>query len=110
MASTKTGEELISGHNNSANNTTAIIADKQSSGSPGRSWNNRDRIILLATATKDPNKRPTAKLDGIVGIANRGGAGVRGVGSQPEGPRGPNSGSGNGGDGVVGHGGTGDLV
>jgi hypothetical protein len=107
MGSADTGDDLVAGEINGSTNETLIVANLFYDGIDRTSW--RGHRILLVTPTGDIGNRPHVPLDGIVGVANRGGAGVRGVGNQPEGPRGETAGSGTGGDGVVGHGGTGDL-
>jgi hypothetical protein len=89
VGSHTTGEGLLAGENNSANNTTSIIADAQSHPEHGNvKWNINDHAILLATATGNVGNRPSVALDGVVGQANLGGAGVRGLGSQRFGRRG----------------------
>jgi hypothetical protein len=111
MGSEESGEELVAGHKNQTNDTTSIIACRRSAeedDEDAQFWNSNDKSILLVTPSSIVGDRPERKLDGIIGIAQRGGAGVRGVGNQPDGRSG-RIGSGNGGDGVVGQGGTGDL-
>jgi hypothetical protein len=106
MGSSNTGDDLVAGHHNLATDTTLIVAVKRRE---GEDWDPNCKSILVVTPSAVMGDRPPQRVDGIVGFAHRGGAGVRGLGNQPEGARGPRSGSGNGGDGVVGHGGTGDL-
>lgn len=108
MGSSQTGDDLVAGETNGANDPTLIVADRRSPNGE-EAWGVKNGAILLVTPTRGIEDRPIVRIDGIVGVANRGGAGVRGIGNQPEGPRGEHSGSGTGGDGVIGHGGTGDL-
>jgi hypothetical protein len=115
MPSNKTGEDLVAGENNRADDTTWVIACKASSDGK-KVWPTQPPVgqaerwdaILVVTPSGIVDDRPKTKLDGIVGTAHRGGAGVRGIGNQKDGLPG-RDGSGSGGEGVVGQGGTGDL-
>src|SRR5262249_39350784 len=112
MPSKETGDDLVSGHGNLANDTTWIIGCRRSGeedDDDAQFWpTDKTAAILVVTPSSVVGDRPEVSLDGIVGMAHRGGAGVRGLGNQPDGRLG-RVGSGNGGDGVVGHGGSGDL-
>jgi len=106
MTSNGTGEALAAGERNRANFITWIIGCAKDSG--GDNWwptqqpdgQPRWDPILMVTPSGVSADIPAIKLDGIVGQAHLGGAGVRGRGGQPELP-------GGGGDGVVGEGGSG---
>jgi len=98
MPSKETGDDLVSGHGNLANDTTWIIGRRsgEEDDDDAQFWpTDKKAAILVVTPSSVVGDRPEVSLDGIVGMAHRGGAGVRGLGNQPDGRLG-RVGSGNG--------------
>ncbi len=108
MGGSGSGDDVIAGEKNGANDQTFIIAETHEKG--GSDSFPHSGGILVLTPNNAIKRRPLNPISGVIAFGYKGAPGVRGHGSQPFIDRAaPSDGAGTGGHGVAGYGGNANL-